>query len=151
MRYLSRHFKLAEFTKSDIAKKNGLANRPSEKQIENLSYLCNHLMEGIRDNWDKPVIITSGYRSKKVNELAGGVPSSHHRCLGLYAACDFVVPGVENKEIFEAIANSNLPYDQCILEFGKWIHISFKRPKQQALIATKKGKKTIYTVPTDIS
>jgi zinc D-Ala-D-Ala carboxypeptidase len=76
---------------------------------------------------DKPIIVHSGYRSAQVNKAVGGVATSAH-CSGL--ACDFVCPALGAPvEVALAILNSDIDYDQIILEYG-WVHVGLAREGQ---------------------
>jgi len=61
------------------------------------------LMQSIRDEWKKPIIIDSGYRCPALNSIVKGSSSSDH----LYAAaCDFhsVTDILEdNKKLWDVI------------------------------------------------
>ena len=50
--------------------------------------------------------------------------------------------GTPNEIVF-ALINSDIPYDQAILEFDRWVHISFcedqETPRRQALVINKEG------------
>ena len=65
---LTPHFKLREFTESATAKKHGIDNTPPPEVKENLRRLCVHTLEPLREAMGLPVIITSGYRCKALNE-----------------------------------------------------------------------------------
>ena len=79
---LSKHFKLAEFTKSQIAARNGLKNLPGAGEVKNLENVCYEILEPVRAKFDeKPVLITSGFRSLEVNRILGSSDSSQH-CKG---------------------------------------------------------------------
>lgn len=66
--------------------------------------------------------INSGFRAQALNERVGGVPNSQH-CIGL--AADLVCPEFGTPyELACAIAQSACGFDQLILEFGKWVHVS---------------------------
>ena len=75
---LTDHFTLEEMTVSEYAARNGLKNTPSETAVQNLKILCKNVLEPLRLNLQKPIISTSGYRSKKVNEAIGGSTTSQH-------------------------------------------------------------------------
>ncbi len=119
-----------------------------------LHHLCWYVLQPIRNHYGRPVRVSSGYRSKELNELIGGSLKSQHS-FGM--AADFEVPGIDNREIAKWI-NSNLSYDQLILEFYKsksgkssgWVHCSYKPTgrRKQFLTAKKTGQRTIYLPAT---
>ena len=124
---LSEHFSLREFTKSDYAIRHGLDNIPSSWEIECMRALCENVMEPIRLLCgEKPIIITSGYRSKVVNAGIGGSKTSQHK---KGQAADFEVLGMSNKAVINLIRKSEIPVDQCIAEFGEegWNHVSYAK------------------------
>jgi hypothetical protein len=133
---LSEHFTLEELIASDIAARHGIDNIPSSPLIiSNLKSLAEGL-EDVRKLLGKPITINSGYRSLMVNSLLGSKPTSQHT-KGL--AADFVCPSFGTpEEIIKKIVSSDIKYDQVILEFDRWIHISFceegYKPRKQALI-----------------
>lgn len=139
---LSEHFDLEEFTKSETAEKNGISNQPTAAHLSNLKKLANAL-EKIRALVGKPVMISSGYRSKELNRLVGGVQTSAH-CQG--NAADIYVSGMTPKELANLIAHSDIEYDQVIHEFGRWVHFGLNNNKnrKEKLTATKKNGRTVY-------
>ncbi len=138
---LSEHFTLEELIASDIAARHGIDNIPSSPLIiSNLKSLAEGL-EDVRKLLGKPITINSGYRSLMVNSLLVSKPTSQHT-KGL--AADFVCPSFGTpEEIIKKIVSSDIKYDQVILEFDRWIHISFceegYKPRKQALIIDSKG------------
>ncbi len=111
--------------------------------------ICANILEPVRVHFDKPVIITSGFRSPELCVAIGSSTNSQH---AKGEAADFEIPGVSNKELADWI-HDNLPYDQLILEFfdGKdpnsgWVHCSHKSENRgQYLIAYKdENNKTKY-------
>ena len=54
------------------------------------------ILETIRNYFDAPVIINSGYRTPSWNAKVGGTPNSYH-CKGM--AADIVVKGHSSKEV----------------------------------------------------
>ena len=113
---LSPHFTLAELTYTDHRQ---FDNTPSQVVISNLQRLAQFLEIVKATLGGKPVIITSGYRSKAVNDAVGSKDTSQHR---LGCAADFRVPGMTPDAVVRALLN--LPYDQIIREFDSWTHIS---------------------------
>ena len=76
---LSPHFTLREFVVSQTAKEHGIVNVPSEQEIENLRALCVHTLEPIREALGMPIVVTSGYRTKALNDkLAHSSKCSQH-------------------------------------------------------------------------
>lgn len=131
---LSRHFRLSEFVRSDVAARRGLDNTPPQPVVDNLAVLCDELLEPIRERFG-PVQITSGYRSREVNVAVGGSNASQH-CKG--EAADIVIPGRRPFEVCEIILEElDLPFHQLIHEFGGWVHISMAPdrvvPRRQCL------------------
>lgn len=126
---LSPHFDLVEFTRSDTAQSRHIDNTPNHTQIENLRFLCVHVLEPLREKFG-PIIIGSGFRSEKLNAAVGGVANSQHKT---GEACDIHLPSNEvGKEYFEFL--KALPcFDQLIWERNSpkssrfWIHVSIRR------------------------
>lgn len=142
---ISENFTLKELTVSDYAVRHSIEEqwRVSDAVIQNLRKLAINVLEPIREVIKKPIIITSGYRCKRVNKGIGGALTSQH-VEG--KACDFKVVGLTIQEVFDIIKKSNINYDQLIQEFDSWIHISYNSAlnRNENLLATKKGGKTQY-------
>lgn len=139
---LSDNFTLAELVKSQTAERCGIDNTPDKEHIENLQKLCDNVLQPVRDYFQKPVTISSGYRSPKLSQKIGSSSRSQH-CKG--QAADFEVPGISNKELADFI-NENLSFDQVILEFynpdeinSGWVHASYvgERNRSEYLLAEK--------------
>ena len=134
---LSKHFTLAEMTVSQTASRRGIRNRPGPQQIEALKLLCVKVLEPVREHFDRPVIVSSGYRSPKLNKAIGGSSTSQH-CKG--QAADFTVPGVSNYELCKWMERK-LNYDQLIYEYGEsgWIHVSYRVPYRNMELTKRRG------------
>ena len=138
---MTPHFTLAELTHTDH---RTLDNTPDAQQLANLKRLAEFLETVKTTLGGKAVMISSGYRSKALNDAVGSKDTSQHR-LGL--AADFKVPGMTPDAIVRAIIAAKLPFDQIIREFsdpvtcsGGWTHISISdKPRRQALIIDKAG------------
>ena len=147
MTRLTPHFTLEEFTFSQTAARKGIDNTPHEGLLDNLCVLANG-MEDVRNLLNAPIHISSGYRCPELNDLLGSKRTSQHT-QGL--ACDFTsnAYGTPSDVVF-AIVSSNIPYDQVILEYDRWVHISFVEdggtPRKQALIINGEGA-MIYQKP----
>ena len=139
---LSKHFKLEEFEKSMTAVRKGIENKAGSGEIKNLTDLCYTVLEPVRAKFDKPVTITSGYRSPELSEAIGSKATSQH-CLG--EAVDMEVIGVSNLQVALWIQN-NVDFDQLILEFytgetnSGWIHVSYKDGSNRKQVLTYDGK-----------
>ncbi|GLO51309.1 Peptidase M15 [compost metagenome] len=132
---ISPHFTLDEMTVSQLAAREGLDNKPPADARANLQLLCNAL-EQVRALFGAPVIVSSGYRSPAVNQRIGGTLTSKH-LQGL--AADFTVIEVSPREVVRRISESAIPFDQLILEFDNWVHLSVSRsaPRRQVLTIRK--------------
>jgi len=119
---LSNNFTLEQLIRSDTANERGIDNAPPPGHVENLRRLAFGLEE-VSARLGHPLEISSGYRCPELNSAVGGAPTSQH-CLGL--AADFTCVAFGSPlEIALALGESTIDFDQCILEFGRWVHISF--------------------------
>ncbi|WP_108043306.1 D-Ala-D-Ala carboxypeptidase family metallohydrolase [Neisseria cinerea] len=149
---ITEHFSLKELTRSETARRAGIENKPSSAEMDNIYYTAQQL-EKIREYVGRPIIVTSCFRSERVNKLVGGSPTSAHRH-GLAADCD--ASGMTSlafaKLLIKMRDDGALKFDQLILEFpergdGAWVHIGFRRNSQmrnQIMTATKRNGKTVY-------
>lgn len=71
------YFTIKEMTKSQTAELYHIDNTPTEKVIGNLKKVM-YILDMIRIHIGKPILINSGYRCKKLNEMVGGVQKSMH-------------------------------------------------------------------------
>ena len=132
---LSKNFSLQEMTKSQTALRRGIDNTPTPDKIEPLTRLCEKVLQPVRDHFDRPVTITSGYRSPELCMAIGSKPTSQHT---KGQAADFEVPGVSNMEVAQWIAE-NCEFDQLILECYTggntgWIHCSYVHEPRKELL-----------------
>jgi hypothetical protein len=135
---LSPHFSLEELTHSDTATRLGIDNAPTVEVIDNLTFLAKEL-EYVRDILDSPMLISSGFRCHALNDHLGSKRTSSHT-KGL--AVDFISPSFGNpRSVCDALILANINFDQLILEYDRWVHLSFHptKPRNQALIIDKKG------------
>lgn len=131
---LSEHFTLDELTASQEAARRGLDNTPTAEQIGNLRGLCVYILEPLRLSYNRPVVVSSGFRSAAVNKLIGGAKKSDH-LVGL--AADFTVPGISTEDVCQRLMVLGLPCKQVINEFGRWVHVSLsKDPSRPAELLT---------------
>lgn len=132
--HLSKNLTLSECTKSLTASRLGLKNQPDDPQITNLKLIAEHVFQPLRDHFEVPIYVSSGYRSPKLNTAIGGSATSQH-CQGRALDLDADVFGkVTNAEIFHYIKDC-LDFDQLIWEFGDdanpaWVHVSYNSPTE---------------------
>lgn len=132
---ITPHFTLDEMIVSQLAAREGLDNTPPPEALANLHLLCSAL-EQVRSLMGAPIIVSSGYRSPELNQRIGGAAASQHM-QGL--AADFTVPGVNPRDLAQRISESSVPFDQLILEFDAWVHLSVSPgvPRRQVLTVRK--------------
>ena len=148
---LSEHLTLAEATKSQTATRLGIDNSPTITHMEALRAVAKNVFEPIRNHFGVPIAVTSGYRSKALNEAIRGSRRSQH-CQGQALDIDADVYGrITNAEVFHYIKN-HLDFDQLIWEFGNeetpdWVHVSFVDDgsnRGEVLIAYRENGRTRY-------
>ena len=149
---LTANITLDELTKSQTAERKGINNNPSPQQIENIKALAVNVLQPVRSHFDKPLIISSGFRCAQLCLEIGSKSTSHHVADNDAAAADFEIPGVDNRELATWIKNE-LEFDQLILEFYRdneptsgWIHCSYSsnNNRNQCLRAMREDGNVIY-------
>lgn len=138
---LTAHFKLSEFTKSSTATARHIDNTPTDEQVKNLKALCEKVLEPLRQHFNCPIIIASGYRSLALNKAVGGVSNSQHMT---GEAADIHIPKIKdsngimhtNKELGRKWMSwliDNTDFDCCIWETANkqdfWIHVTYKKDR----------------------
>ena len=133
---LTPHFELQEFTESATARSHGIDNVPPFEAVENLKFLCVFTLEPLREALGLPIIITSGYRSKALNDRITHHSSTSQHMYG--EAADFYVGWNGPKEnapsrrellikaFRQIITDDNIAFDQCII-YPSFIHVSYVR------------------------
>lgn len=143
---LTDHFWLSEFTGSQTAARMGVANQPNGAQLDNLARVATLLEEVRTTLGNRPITISSGFRSAVLNAAVGGAHDSAH----LYGrAADFICPSFGTpKQICLQLMRYRLEWDQLICE-GTWVHLGLAtlgaRPRGQVLTAAfAPGETTTY-------
>lgn len=149
---ISNNLTLAEVIKSNTAIRRGIDNTPTDAHIENLKYLAEKVFQPIREHFGCPIFVSSGYRSKGLNEAIGGSQTSFHsHGMALDLDMDGRAGDVNNEDIFYYIKN-NLQYTELIWEFGTedrpdWVHVAIAKGREDeknAKIAYREEGKTKY-------
>lgn len=126
---LSKNLSLNEAITSQTAIRKKIDNTPTTEVIENLKHVAVNVFQKVRDHFDKPIRLSSGYRSPALNKAVGGSNKSQHvtgQALDIQGT-----NGVSNADIFYYIKD-NLEFDQLIWEYGTadepaWVHVSLRK------------------------
>lgn len=132
---LSKNLSLAEVVRSETAKRLGIDNNPTKEHLENLKAIAENVFQPIRDHFNCPIHVSSGYRSEDLNRaIRGSKMSLHMQGCALDLDMDFT--NVSNTEVFNYIKD-NLEFDTLIWEFSnedgspKWVHVSYIEGKNR--------------------
>lgn len=133
--WVGRYFRLWEAMRSNLAARLGIDNRPNPTQLQNIRWMAHNLLDPIREQFG-PLRVNSWLRVPDLNERIPGSSSTSAHVLGY--AVDFVPikPEVSLRDIMVWVSESDLPADQCILEYNSWVHIGGRegRPRSQLLM-----------------
>ena len=133
-----KYFKIREFTRSDIAKRNNIDNTPSKQEEENIVLLVDNILDPLREAYGKPIVVTSGFRCDRLNNLVKGSKKSQHRTGEASDIRTLEDTKEENKKLFDLIIELNLPFDQLIDEYDyDWIHVSYSSRNRKQILHTK--------------
>lgn len=130
------HFSYSEM----VTTETGLPNIPTPHQAVMMGVTATRMekVRGILRN--NTIRVSSWFRAISVNRKVGGSATSDH-IDGV--AVDFTCPGFgDNYAVACAIRDSDLEFDQLILEYG-WVHLGFgDKMRRQCL--TKKSASAPY-------
>jgi len=145
----SEHFTWEELTRSAKAAELGIANQPTASEAYALGMLCALVLEPARSLAGGPLQITSGFRSRALNEAIGGAKRSDHM---RGEAADVRAEGITSRDLAGALwrVRHMLPIKQCIWyapERGGHLHLSIdlaaigrgEAPRRQWLFAPAGG------------
>lgn len=115
------YFTIKEMTKSQTAELYHIDNTPTEKVIGNLKKVM-YILDMVRIHIGKPILINSGYRCEKLNEMVGGVQKSMHT-KGL--AADFRTKEKEDINImFEFLRKNQKEFKIAeLIKYKNFIHM----------------------------
>lgn len=130
-----KYFSIEEFFRSNAAEKYQVSNIPGDEELSavlhNIKALVDNVLDPLRAMVGRPVIITSGYRSRKVNELVGGSKTSQHLT---GKAADIHVQGCtpQQMEVVYQTIQRGYAFDQLIFYPSKnIIHVSWNGDKNR--------------------
>ena len=130
-----KYFSVTEFLRSDEAENHQVSNMPADEELlavlNNIKALVTNVLDPLRAMIGRPIIITSGYRSQRVNELVGGSKTSQHLS---GKAADIHVQGYTPQQMNAVYQTIQMYYDfdQLIFYPSKnIIHISWNGGKNR--------------------
>lgn len=154
MENISKHITFNAATRSNTAKLKGLSNTPPKRVIAIMKITAEAVFEPVRNFFNKPIFVSSFYRSPLVNKATGSTSGDNagHPTGEAIDVDAQVLGGLTNAEIFWFIYY-NLEFDQLIWEFGNddepdWVHVSYtqrKKNRKQVLKAVRVKGKPRYT------
>lgn len=136
---ITKNFTLEELSHSNTAVARGIENIPDVQQQLNLTALAKRLLQPLRDIYNEPFIINSGFRSQETNKAVGGVPNSQHT---KGQAADVQVK--DPRKLLTALLKSGLDFDQAILyQDGRnnFLHMSYNSGHNRKQVLYSKGTK----------
>lgn len=141
-----KYFTIHELTRSATAKRLGIDNTPTTAIRANLEALGKNILDPLREAWGAPIIVTSGYRSIKLNKAVGGAKNSQH-IYGQAADIRTVSDKREdNMKLLRKLIELELPFDKLIAEYvdssGRpdWIHVSYAPARRGIKLTCRAGK-----------
>ena len=154
---LSNNFTLEELirtSRTHLLNANREAALNSKEITDNLKALATKVLQPIRDYYNKPVRITSGYRSKALNVAGGGSTTSQH---SYGEAADIQIDGVSVDELFADLKSGKVVdldnVGQVIIEKvggAEWIHISIMTPRYAEIQKARYGStEAVFLTTTD--
>lgn len=160
-----KYFTMNEFIRSDEAKKRNIDNTPTDYQKHNVIEMVDNLLDPLREAWAEhcmrwhlgtpAIIVSSGIRSKALNEAVGGSKTSAH-----YHgwAADLIPKNGNLKEfkkfciewLFDKAFDQFISEDENANNIPRWIHIGYKNGSGKQREQYKYMKNGKYYYLTDL-
>lgn len=139
MNLANTRFTLADAGKSAKAIALKIDNTPPNELLPALERTATTIAK-VESLLKHQIVINSWFRNPTVNKLVGSTnPKSQHT---KGEAVDFICSSFGTpRQVVSAIKASSIEYDQVIVEFDSWVHISVKQTgnRKQALVINSKG------------
>ena len=125
---MSKFFRLEELLHSETARRGKFENLPSFEIVDSLKRLAEEILDPLREEMGCAVNVSSGFRSKKLNDVVKGAKGSQHM---KGEAADIYCK--DNRRLFDTakrlIEEGRITVGQLIWEKGNdkapdWVHIS---------------------------
>ena len=139
---VSEHLSVADVVRSTTATVKKINNKPSDIDFINLKNLAEHVYEPIWRYMDGFVVISSGYRSKALNEAVNGCATSFH-CKGMGMDLMSTHPTKTNKDLFNFIKDNldftELGWERYYKGQPVWVHVGYdiNRSKEKEIFTVK--------------
>lgn len=123
---MAKYFTIKELTASSTAKRLGIKNEPNKEQADNIIRLIETVLDPLREAYGGAIIVSSGYRSERLNRVVGGVKSSQHLS---GEAADIKPKDGDVERLFnvakDLINDGVIVVGQLLDEYNySWVHIS---------------------------
>lgn len=159
---LSAHFSLEEATMSQTAARNGIDNSPSPQVLANMREAALG-MEMVRMELNSNAILVSSWlRVEALERIVArdgflawcrkrNLPPIEANWVKYFAtkshpkgfAIDFTCPTFGTPEkVMQRIVASKIPFQQCILEYSRWVHVDFDGNAREALVIDNTGPRS---------
>lgn len=111
------------FTWEELTTTRHGANPLTAAGERSLRALTSSTLDPYRRWYGRPITVTSGWRSKRINRKVGGAKNSQHM---RGEATDFVIRGATSEEIAATVLRSGVPFDQLVWYAHKpHVHVSY--------------------------
>lgn len=137
--YIPIRFSLREFLHSEVAERAGWVDVPTFDIVYNLSELCRRILDPIACRYGEAVVVTSGWRSPRLNRAVGGEIGSQHMSGMAADIRPLIVADIAKlwMLIQEMIDSGEIEPDQVIYyRRRRFVHISWDRVPRKQIIVT---------------